>query len=165
MRGPSGQGRLENRRVTTIVDDPTSILYRHAGNIHSTRGTTVHYYLEPWRKYATFRGRARRKELYTFAIVNWTIAFVLYFLSGPSEQSTAVPPLGWAAVACALVLVLPTIAAVVRRLHDGGRSGGWYFITFVPIIGSWWLFALTLLSGDVGPNEYGADPRDEPTQA
>ena len=39
---------------------------------------------------------------------------------------------------------LPSISATVRRLHDAGYSGYFYFITFVPIIGSFALFVLTL---------------------
>jgi uncharacterized membrane protein YhaH (DUF805 family) len=46
----------------------------------------------------------------------------------------------------------------VRRLHDGGRSGWWYFISLVPFIGGIWLLVLLILEGEAGPNEYGPNP-------
>jgi len=30
----------------------------------------------------------------------------------------------------------------VRRLHDTGRSGWWYFIALIPIIGGIWLIVI-----------------------
>lgn len=39
---------------------------------------------------------------------------------------------------------LPMISACVRRLHDAGYSGYFYLITFLPVIGSFALFVLTL---------------------
>jgi hypothetical protein len=47
----------------------------------------------------------------------------------------------------------------VRRLHDSGRSGGWFFIAFVPFIGGLWLLILTLLGGTPGENRFGPDPK------
>ena len=31
-----------------------------------------------------------------------------------------------------LGLIAPMLGVVVRRLHDTGRSGAWYFLGFVP---------------------------------
>ncbi|MEM9717551.1 MAG: DUF805 domain-containing protein [Pseudomonadota bacterium] len=36
----------------------------------------------------------------------------------------------------ALGLLLPSIAVGIRRLHDMGKSGWWYLIALVPIIGA-----------------------------
>jgi uncharacterized membrane protein YhaH (DUF805 family) len=59
----------------------------------------------------------------------------------------------------ALALFIPGLAVAVRRLHDVGKSGWWYFICLVPIIGSIWFIVLLATDGDVGPNEYGEDPK------
>lgn len=33
----------------------------------------MHWYLQPWKKYAVFSGRARRREYWWFALVNMAI--------------------------------------------------------------------------------------------
>ena len=57
-----------------------------------------------------------------------------------------------------LAFIVPLLSAVVRRLHDTGRSGWWYFIGLVPFIGGIWLFVLTVMPSELAPNQYGPDP-------
>jgi uncharacterized membrane protein YhaH (DUF805 family) len=113
-------------------------------------------YLAPWKKYATFSGRARRAEYWTFVLVNWVVLLVLEI---PGFSGGKVGPTVYVAGILGLALIIPTLAVIVRRLHDTGRSGGWFFIVFVPFIGGLWLLILTLLGGTPGPNQYGNDPR------
>jgi uncharacterized membrane protein YhaH (DUF805 family) len=35
-----------------------------------------------------------------------------------------------------LVVLIPSIAVVIRRLHDTGRSGWWMLISLIPCIGA-----------------------------
>ncbi|MBH5319326.1 DUF805 domain-containing protein [Paenibacillus sp. GSMTC-2017] len=58
-----------------------------------------------------------------------------------------------------IALFLPTLAVTVRRLHDTGRSGLWYLISFVPFVGGIILLVLTILEGESGINNYGPDPK------
>jgi uncharacterized membrane protein YhaH (DUF805 family) len=58
-------------------------------------------------------------------------------------------------LAAAVFSVLVSLSLTVRRLHDQDKSGFWYFIAFVPLIGGIWLFVLTLLEGTPGPNRFG----------
>ena len=51
-----------------------------------------------------------------------------------------------------LATLLPTLAATVRRLHDTDRSGWWYFISFVPMVGGFILLYFSVLE----PNPRGA---------
>jgi uncharacterized membrane protein YhaH (DUF805 family) len=60
-----------------------------------------------------------------------------------------------------LATLIPSIAVTVRRLHDTDRTGLWYFIIFVPFIGSIILLILMLPEGNWGDNQYGPDPVDE----
>ena len=47
----------------------------------------------------------------------------------------------------------------VKRYHDRGKSGWWYLIQFIPIIGPIWAFVeLGFCSGDDGDNDYGDGP-------
>ncbi len=119
------------------------------------------WYLAVLKNYAGFSGRARRKEYWMFTLINFIIAAVLYaiFLA---TRSTVVDIL---LIVYFLGVLIPGIAVTVRRLHDTGRTGAWYFIAFVPFIGGIWLLVLTILEGNSGPNEYGADPKAVPVPA
>ena len=112
-------------------------------------------YLAVLKNYAGFSGRAGRKEFWMFALINIAIYLGLVIISQVAE----VKPLLYLAVFYVVAVIVPSIAVTVRRLHDTGRSGGWYFITFVPFIGSLWLLVLTILDGNAGPNQYGPDPK------
>jgi uncharacterized membrane protein YhaH (DUF805 family) len=35
-----------------------------------------------------------------------------------------------------LAIFLPSLAVIVRRLHDVGKSGWWFFIAFIPLVGA-----------------------------
>ena len=54
---------------------------------------------------------------------------------------------------------LPTIAITVRRLHDIGKSGYFILVLLIPYIGIFWIFLLTIISGNEGENKYGYDPK------
>ena len=57
-----------------------------------------------------------------------------------------------------LALVIPSIAVVVRRLHDTGRSGWWYLIALVPFIGGLVLLVFCVQPSAPGPNRWGPNP-------
>lgn len=49
------------------------------------------------------------------------------------------------------------VALCAKRYHDRNKSGLWYFIVLVPIIGALWQFIeLGFLNGDIGSNNYGS---------
>jgi uncharacterized membrane protein YhaH (DUF805 family) len=87
-------------------------------------------------------------------------------------EKFAVPPevfmqtiLGSIGIPCLLLVLyslaifIPNLAVIVRRLHDQDKSGWWFLIGFVPIIGGIWLLILYLTDGTPGPNQYGPDPK------
>jgi uncharacterized membrane protein YhaH (DUF805 family) len=77
--------------------------------------------------------------------------------------------LGSMAIPCLLLVLyslaifIPNLAVIVRRLHDQDKSGWWFFISFVPIIGGIWLLILYLTDGTPGPNRFGPDPKGRGT--
>ncbi len=92
------------------------------------------YYLQAMRGFSDFRGRARRAEYWMFALVYlgiYLVAGTLDVVLG-TTQLLGAPVL---ATVVALVHLVPAIALLVRRLHDTGRSGWWYFIGLVPLVG------------------------------
>lgn len=67
----------------------------------------------------------------------------------------------------AFVLLLATmvvgVATSVKRWHDRGKSGSWYFISLIPIVGPIWaLVELGFLPGTPGDNRYGAPDSGSP---
>jgi uncharacterized membrane protein YhaH (DUF805 family) len=63
-----------------------------------------------------------------------------------------------------LLLLFPFISIYAKRLHDRGRTAKWLFATLIPIVGSfvglWILLETWFCRGELGPNNYGADPLD-----
>jgi uncharacterized membrane protein YhaH (DUF805 family) len=57
-----------------------------------------------------------------------------------------------------LGLLLPSLAAGVRRLHDTDRSGWWLLIALVPLVGAIVLLVFWVLEGTRGDNRFGPDP-------
>ena len=123
-------------------------------------------------KYVGFTGRARRSEYWWFAllvvVVEVSMLFVLMITSAAAglTAGAAGHPTGGVNLASLVVaelvflaLVLPHLAVSVRRLHDTNRSGWFYLINFVPLIGS--IMLLVVLSEDStrGPNRYGSSPK------
>jgi uncharacterized membrane protein YhaH (DUF805 family) len=117
----------------------------------------MEWYLKVLRQYADFSGRARRKEYWFFFLFNLVIAIAL------SIADVVFGTYSILSVLYSLGILLPSLAVVVRRLHDVGKSGVWIFIAFIPIIGAIWLLFLMVKEGVSGENNYGPDPKEEYT--
>ena len=100
------------------------------------------WYFEALKKYVDFSGRARRKEYWLFFLWNLVIQVALVLLIAPLVTVYG------------LLVFLPSIAVVVRRLHDTNHKGWWLLLP--PI------FIITLVflcrKGTDGGNNYGPDP-------
>ncbi|TDO84024.1 uncharacterized membrane protein YhaH (DUF805 family) [Flavobacterium chryseum] len=116
--------------------------------------------------YANFKGRARRSEYWYFALANGIISILLIVLGaiigGVFGDAMTGGIIGYALFGLyTLATLVPTLGAVVRRLHDVNKSGWFYFIAFVPLVGGIWLLVLLFTEGDRGTNQYGPDPKNE----
>lgn len=136
---------------------------------------TMALMFEPLRKYATFRGRARRAEYWLwqlFVIVLFGVLFAwIVGLSGPilpdatAEEINAIlegsPGTSLPALLLAIVslgVLMPSLAVSVRRLHDSDKSG-WWLLLGLTAIGGFVLLIFYLLDGTRGPNRHGEDPK------
>lgn len=103
-------------------------------------------------KYAVFSGRARRSEFWYFQLFVILVALCLSVF--------ALIPFGWTlGTVFALAMLLPQAAVSFRRLHDIGRSGLWWLLSFLPPVGTVILLILCATEGQSGANVYGPDPR------
>ena len=94
-------------------------------------------------KYIDFSGRASRAEYWWFFLLSLGLSVI--------------PVIGWI---LRLVILLPSLAVQVRRLHDMNRSAWWLLLLVPPItiIGVIILLIMSIFAGTPGPNRYGPDP-------
>lgn len=118
----------------------------------------MEWYLKVLRQYVDFTGRARRKEYWMFTLVNVIISLVLAIIDN-------LLTIGLLGLLYSLAMLLPSLGAGVRRLHDTGRSGWWLLIGIIPLIG--WIVLIVFLAtdGERQPNAYGPDPKAVPGEA
>lgn len=116
------------------------------------------WYLEVLRKYAQFDGRARRKEYWFYMLFNIIVSAVLGvvdFFIGAFDMESGV---GLLSGLYSLAVLIPSLAVLVRRLHDTGRSAWWLLVGLLPVIGS--LILLFFIVQDSKPdNQYGKNPK------
>jgi uncharacterized membrane protein YhaH (DUF805 family) len=118
------------------------------------------WYLAVLKKYAVFSGRARRKEYWMFVLFNLIFAIVAMILD--NVLGTAIEDVGYGVfyLLYVLAVLVPSLAVVVRRLHDIGKSGWWIFISLIPLIGGIWLLVLLVTDSQPGENQYGPNPKE-----
>ncbi len=119
----------------------------------------MEWYLKCLRQYADFKGRARRKELWMYILFNALFSFVAVFIDGIIGTSNE-SGLGLFSGLYTLAVIIPSFAVCVRRLHDIGKSGWWYFIGLIPLLGII-LFIWFCKEGEPGENQWGKNPKDE----
>lgn len=119
------------------------------------------WYLMVLKKYATFSGRARRKEYWMFTLFSIIFSYLTLALDYGLFETFLPMGIGILNVIYSLIVFLPGLAVTVRRLHDVGKSGWMIFILLIPVIGWIWFFVLLVKSGDSGENKYGKDPKNE----
>ena len=127
------------------------------------------------RKYVTFSGRATRSEFWWFYLFT-----VLVNLVATSQASSFLPTLLdgqdmtenessyflnnffflYLSTITSLILLLPSLAVAVRRLHDIGRSGWWILIAFT-VIGIIPLLIWYVTDTKDEENVYGPSPKTE----
>jgi uncharacterized membrane protein YhaH (DUF805 family) len=100
--------------------------------------------------YATFSGRARRSEFW--------FAQLFLFLAGLSASivdaavfDVSIDSFGAFYIIFVLGTFIPALAVTWRRLHDIDKSGGFFFIALIPLIG--WILIIVWLATDSKPGE------------
>lgn len=96
-------------------------------------------------KYADFNGRAPRAEFWWFMLFQFIV----------SCSIGLIPIVGWIVD---LALLIPTLSVSWRRLHDIGKGGGWWFLSFIPLIGTIILIIWYCTFGEPRPNRFGPNP-------
>ena len=140
-----------------------------------------------FKKYCTFSGRARRSEFWYFnlflgiimtimSMIIFIFALIIIFENSnlrkdkyqkreDNEFTIAIEIIILFIIALIIefILLIPLIAAGVRRLHDTGRSGLFYLLNFIPL-GNIILLIFFLEDSQQNENEYGPSPKYIPIQ-
>jgi len=140
------------------------------------------WYLKVIKQYADFSGRARRKELWIFVLLNGIFANTIMVFENvlgitafnfanattifENVLGTATPDLygnmgfGWLYLTYNLAVLIPSLAVGVRRFHDIGKSGWNYFVGLIPLAGIIILLVWFCKNGQIGENKWGANPKN-----
>jgi uncharacterized membrane protein YhaH (DUF805 family) len=134
----------------------------------------VEWYLKPWKNFADFSGRSRRKEFWTFTLINGVISIIIgvsialtteVFCGSPSDiatlQSFTMSPGYQILRIFSLITFIPSLAVTVRRLHDTNRSGWFILISLIPIVGGTLIMVWMCTDSTLNENDYGPDPKAE----
>ena len=78
------------------------------------------------------------------ALAKFTTSCMATFLTGDPNGS--------------LVMGVGNVMLMIRRLHDLGRSGNFFLLALIPVVGLIFSIYLFCAPGQVGWNQYGADP-------
>ena len=122
-------------------------------NNHSAEANygILDWFKKALRNYTNFSGRARRKEYWYFVLVQMGLIIVAMILDAIIFNSET----GLFYIVVALGLFLPGLAVTIRRLHDTSRSGWWFLLSILPLIGS--IVLLVFLASDtkLETNQWG----------
>ena len=122
-------------------------------------GNMFDWYRVVLSKYADFSGRSRRAEYWYFVLVNLIINIGLA-IGDVMFGLVIAPNLGVLGLVYGLAVFIPSIAVLCRRLHDTGRSGWWWLIALIPLVGG--IILIVFLAEDSDPgdsNNYGPNPK------
>jgi uncharacterized membrane protein YhaH (DUF805 family) len=112
-----------------------------------------------FRNYATFEGRARRMEFWSFSLFCFVVLVVLSMLDRAMGTMNPAVGMGLLGGIFCLAVLVPSIAVTVRRLHDTDRSGLWYLLVLLPLIGGIVILVFMLLDSQPGANRFGPNPK------
>ena len=117
-----------------------------------------------FKNYANFKGRARRSEYWWFLVFNSLVSIFLNCIIQPIANSNSnsmflVCLALFLYLAYLVGMIIPAWAVTVRRLHDIGKSGWWWLIALIPIVGSLVLLVWSCQDSAVCESKYGSSPK------
>jgi len=111
----------------------------------------MEHFLDAFKKYADFSGRATRQQYWMFVL----FYLIIYIALSVIDAVLQVFVLG---LIFSLALFIPSISIAARRLHDTGRTGWWQLIYLIPLIGVI-VMIVFLVQDSHDENQYGPNPK------
>lgn len=115
----------------------------------------------------SFNGRINRSTYWTCTLSLCVILFIVYgfFLMIARVSSSNLFSFGAASFLLSLISLLfvwPGLALSVKRCHDRDKSGWFFLVSLVPLLGIWYIVEIFFLKGSAGINQYGEEPEYNP---
>ena len=129
---PPGQGGWEPDRRTYLQGGPVGF------------GEAIS---EAFKNIVNFNGRASRSAFWWFTL-GVIIIDIIGAIIGRTAHALAIQYIIY------IIVALVSLSLAVRRLHDSGKTGWWWLIGIIPIIGTITLIVFYCLPGTPGPNKY-----------
>ena len=114
------------------------------------------------KRYAQFSGRASKREFWGYMLFRMVAVVAIFFVAvimfAINESLGSIfNLLCWL---FGIALFIPDLSVGVRRLHDTGKSGWWYLISVIPLIGWIWLIILWCQASVNEDNQWGGLPEN-----
>lgn len=118
----------------------------------------MQWFMKCLNQYADFSGRARRKEYWMFSLFYTLCIIATLVLDGilVSLTNSSMPII---TILFVLAMTIPSLSVMVRRLHDTDRSGWWFLVTLVPLVGGFIFLFFLCVDGTLGSNRFGSNPK------
>ena len=100
-----------------------------------------------FQNFTNFSGRSRRSEYWWVCLFSMIVGFLIGMI---------LPDFSW--IWSAIILV-PSLSLCIRRLHDIGRSGWWYLIVMIPLVGGIIIFIWFCKDSEPQANAWGPSPK------
>lgn len=117
----------------------------------------LNYFNRAIARFARFGGRGNRAEYWYFFLAVLLVNLALTLLAHLFSESVLGDLIEVLSSVFLLFVLIPSISVGVRRLHDINKSGWWYLLLFIPLIGPLVLLYWAIQPGDAHSNTYG-DP-------
>ena len=103
--------------------------------------------------YCNFQGRASRSDYWWFCLFSFVLSWVINIAFFWSDTANYI-----VSGLFTLAIFLPSLGLCVRRLHDTGRSGWWFLINLIPLIGTLIYLYFVVQPSQPVPNQWGGVP-------
>lgn len=113
---------------------------------------------QAFKKSFVFKGRASRKEYWCFTLFTIVIYIGLVGVEVAVLKTDLSREFSPMLLGASLLLFFPSLSVMVRRFHDTNRSGWYWFIVMIPLVGAILQLVRLAQAGTPGDNDYGPQP-------
>ena len=103
-------------------------------------------------KHTEFSGKSRRKEHWMLFIFNFLISMALSFITIFIRAIFEIEFINTVPLIYSLIILIPSIAFVIQRIHEVGLSGWRFLLAIVN-------FTFLFLDNHLNENEYDVNPQ------
>lgn len=115
-----------------------------------------------------FKGRSTRSEFWWVQLFTGVITIIIFnILNILSANEEKIDKYGFVGIvslvlsAVLLILAIPSISLIIRRLHDVGKSGNYFWFVLIPTIGIVILIVFLSKESEDNANPWGTAPNPD----